>query len=292
MGEILINSPVLELVNVSYKYPDGTLALNNVTLIIEKGKKIAVLGGNGAGKSTMFLVLNGVYKPVSGKILFKNNEVRYKQNELRELRKNVGIVFQDPDSQIFSASVYEEISFGPMNLELPADEIKKRVEEAMNHLNISKLKDKPTHLLSYGEKKRVSIADIMVMEPEVIIFDEPTSCLDPKQTIQIMDLFNDMNRKGKTVILSTHDVETAYSWADYIIVMKDGKVLQTGTPVEIFSDNDLLDKSSLEKPLILDIYEKLKDANFLLESENIPKNKDELFNLLKSNIQFKIEKAI
>ena len=181
MAQIMNQRIILELNNISFKYPDNTLAINNLSLRIKNNNKIAVLGENGSGKSTLFLILNGILKPFRGDFIFENKKLTYSKKELLELRKKVGIVFQDPDSQIFSASVFEEISFGPMNLGLPKNEIKSKVENAMKVLNITHLRDKPTHLLSYGEKKRVTIADILAMEPEIFIFDEPTSSLDPKE---------------------------------------------------------------------------------------------------------------
>lgn len=281
MGETMNQNTIIELKDVSYKYPDGTLALNNLSLKIEKGEKIAILGENGAGKSTMFLILNGVYKALSGKILFKNKEISYNPNDLLKLRKNIGIVFQDPETQIFSASVYEEISFGLMNLGIHKEEIKKRIDKILNLLDINHLKNKPTHLLSYGEKKRISIADILVMEPEIILFDEPTSCLDPKKTNEFIYILNEISKTGKTVLLSTHDVEFAYSFADYIVVMKNGEILKSGNPLEIFQDIELLKISNLEKPLILQIYEKLKELNIISEQDIIPRNKKDLFKHIK-----------
>jgi ABC transporter. len=144
---------ILEAIDVSFEYSDGTEALVGVNMLIEKGKKIAVLGPNGAGKTTLFLHFNGILKPKSGKILYKGEEINYSHSELVKLRKNVGIVFQNPDIQLFSASVYQEISFGPMNLGYPENIVKEKVENAMKKAKIMDLKDKPTHFLSYGQKK-------------------------------------------------------------------------------------------------------------------------------------------
>jgi len=169
-----------------------------------------------------------------------------------------------------------------MNLELPETEIRARVENVIDYLEIGHLRDKPVHLLSYGEKKRVSIADIVVMEPEVLIFDEPTSSLDPKQSEHIITLLDNINRNGKTVILSTHDVNLAYSWADEIIVMKDGEILKTGTPIEIFSDDELLKTASLKKPFVLETYSELVKSGILTENIAVPLNEKELYRLIKN----------
>ncbi|KGN03306.1 cobalt ABC transporter ATPase [Clostridium novyi A str. 4570] len=271
---------ILETKNLSFKYEDGTNALNNINLKIEKGKKIAFLGVNGAGKSTLFLNFNGILKPSSGEVLYKGEKIKYTHSYLNELRKNIGIVFQDPDNQLFSANVYQEVSFGAMNLDLDETEVRKRVDEGLKSVNMYEYKDKAVHFLSYGQKKRVSIADILVMEPEIIIFDEPTSSLDPKHAKQIVEIFNEINEAGITVILSTHDVEIAYSWADYIIVMKDGKVVKSGEPVEIFKDDDFIKDVYLDKPIVLEVYEKLVEKAYIESQDNIPRDKDELIKIL------------
>jgi len=273
---------ILELKDVSYTYPDGTKALKKVSLKIKKGGKIAVLGPNGAGKSTLFLNLNGVFKPTSGKIFFEGKEVSHNHSALKELRKKVGIVFQDPDTQLFSASVLQEVSFGPLNLKLPEDIVQKRVENALCSLDIFHLKDRPTHFLSYGQKKKVSIADIIACEPQVIIFDEPTAYLDPKHSLEMIKLMEEMSQKGTTVILSTHDVDLAYSWADYVFVMKEGKIIKEGTPLEIFSDEKLLGEADLVQPLVLLLYKELLQSAILDEKAKIPQNKEELVGMIRT----------
>lgn len=271
---------ILEAIDVSFEYSDGTEALVGVNMLIEKGKKIAVLGPNGAGKTTLFLHFNGILKPKSGKILYKGEEINYSHSELVKLRKNVGIVFQNPDIQLFSASVYQEISFGPMNLGYPENIVKEKVENAMKKAKIMDLKDKPTHFLSYGQKKSVSIADIIVMEPEVIILDEPTVYLDPKHVQEIMVFFDRLVEEGKTIILSTHDVDFAYSWADYIYVMKNGKVVAKGEPTVVFTNAKELDWNDLRKPMLLEIYEILKEKG-IINGSSIPKNIEELKKCIK-----------
>jgi len=266
---------ILETQNLNYQYPDGTPALKGISVKIEKGKKVALLGLNGAGKTTLFLHFNGILKASQGKVLFKGAEIKHNHKFLLDLRKKVGIVFQDPDSQLFAATVWQDISFGPLNLNLPEEVVEKRVLQALDSTGITYLKDKPTHFLSYGQKKSVSIADVLAMEPEVIIFDEPTAWLDPKHTAEIMQTFDRINEQGTTIILSTHDIDLAYAWADHIIVMGDGNILGEGLPQEILSDEDFLIKSGLVKPIILEIYEKIKSIG-LIEKGKIPKNRDEL----------------
>ncbi|MFL0268647.1 energy-coupling factor ABC transporter ATP-binding protein [Candidatus Clostridium radicumherbarum] len=271
---------IIETKDLSFQYPDGTQALNNINLKIEKGKKVSFIGVNGSGKSTLFLNLNGVLRPSKGSLVYKGNIVEYNQKSLLELRKKVGIVFQDPENQLFSASVYQEVSFGAMNLKLNNTDVKTRVDEALKNVGMYDYKEKAVHFLSYGQKKRVSIADILVMKPEVIVFDEPTSSLDPLHAKQIVSIFDELNEKGITVILSTHDVELAYSWSDYIIVMKDGEIYKEGTPYEIFSNDYLIDECYLQKPLILDMFETLCNCKKISADGKVPRNKEELFSLL------------
>lgn len=269
---------ILEARDVEYKYPDGTKALNKLTLTVPEGKKIALLGSNGAGKSTLFLHFNGILRPSRGNIFFSGRPLRYDHSALMELRKNVGIVFQDPDTQLFSASVIQEISFGPLNMGLPEREVLERVNRAMEYTETTHLKSKPTHFLSYGQKKRVSIGDILAMDPRVIIFDEPTACLDPRLSSQMMELFDRLSGSGKTVILSTHDVDAAFSWADYIYVMKDGAVAGEGSPEEVFRDEGLLAGTDLEKPWLVEIYEELQKKGWLDHGAPVPRTRQELFN--------------
>lgn len=271
---------ILEAEHLNYSYPDGTRALQDLSVRIPKGKKTVVLGSNGAGKSTLFLHFNGILKPDSGTVRFAGKDVGYSRKPLLELRKNVGIVFQDPDSQLFSASVFQEISFGPLNLGLPDHAVRDRVEQAMDATGLKELRDKPTHMLSYGQKKRVTIADILAMEPQVLICDEPTAWLDPKHAAQTIRLFNQIVQNGTTVILSTHDVDLAYSWADHVIVVSEGKVIGEGTSAEVFLDDILIRKADLARPWLVEMYELLIKKGCLAQKTPLPRNKEELFNLM------------
>ncbi len=271
---------ILETEELEYSYPDGTKALSGASLKIGRGQKVALLGANGAGKSTLFLHFNGILKPSKGKVYFNGKPISYTKDGLMELRQKVGIVFQDPDTQLFSASVLQEISFGPMNLGLDKQDVRARVEKAMADTGITSLKDKPTHFLSYGQKKRVSIADILAMEPELIICDEPSAWLDPKHTRQIETLFKEISEKGTTVVISTHDVELAYSWADYVFVLNEGTVIGHGEPERVFADDLLLKKASLTKPWIVDITNALMLNGSLEIGVKAPKTKKELIRLL------------
>lgn len=275
----IVKDYIIELNNLTFKYSDGTKAINNLNLKIERGKKISFLGINGAGKSTLFLHLNGILKPTKGEIIFNKVPLKYSHKELKKIRQKVGIVFQDPDTQLFSANVYQEVSFGAMNLNLEKAEVKRRVDKALEDTNVFDFKDKPTHFLSYGQKKRVSIADILVMEPEVVILDEPTSSLDPKHSAMIEELLNDINKTGTTLLLSTHDIDFAYSWSDYIFILKNGELVGEGTPEEVFENDHWIEAGAIEKPLVFEVYKSLK-AKGLINDDIIPRNKKQLLKLI------------
>ena len=242
---------VLEGKDIHYKYSDGNEALKGVTLKIQKGETVAILGGNGAGKSTLFQCFNGILRTTSGEILLSNKHIQYTAVGLKELRKSVGLVFQDSDSQLFSASVYQDISFGAVNLKLPVDEVHRRVDRALDRTGITHLKDRPTHSLSFGEKKRVAIAGILVMEPEVIVLDEPTAGLDPKGVSEIMELLKETQVElGISIVLSTHDIDIVGLHCDYVYVLEKGKMLLEGTPQEVFSKAEVLRGANLRLPRI------------------------------------------
>ena len=267
--------PIIELRDLAYRYPDGSEALRAVSLEIERGERVAVLGNNGAGKSTLFLLLNGIYRAKSGVYLFDGQEVTYSKLALYELRSRVGVVFQEPDNQLFAPSVYEELSFGPLNLNLSVEEVKCRICEVMLMVDIEAIKNKPPQLLSYGQKKRVAIASVLTMKPEVLVLDEPLSGLDPAHSLALVKLFDDLHMAGTTVVLSTHDVDFALSWADKIVLMNNGVVEIVGYPDAVFSNRKLLQRCGLQMPTVLKLYETIAHKCV----GKTPKNIDEL-NLL------------
>lgn len=270
---------ILETKDLEYTYGDGTHALKGVNLKIEKGKKIVVVGVNGSGKSTLFLNLNGVLRATKGEIYFKGEKLEYNKKALMKIREKIGIVFQNPETMLFSSNVFQEVSFGAINLGLDEKIVRSRVEQALKDVHMEDYAEKSIHFLSYGQKKRVSIADIIVMKPELIIFDEPTSSLDPKHSKQVIDIFDSLSKNDITIIVSTHDINFAYSWADYVIVMKDGLIRKEGRPEEVFSDTALMEECYLEKPYILEFFEQLKDKK-AIKGEKIPKTKEELYMMI------------
>lgn len=242
---------IVEIKNLYFGYEATKPILKNVNMTIQKGSLTTILGCNGAGKSTLFLNLNGVLKKDSGEIIINNQTLEYSKNSLLNMRKNVGIVFQDPDDQLFSADVYRDISFGPLNLGFSQEETKVRVESAMKRTGVAHLRERPTHALSYGQKKRVAIAGVLAMEPQVIILDEPTAGLDPQGVEEIMTLLSDLKSdKGITILLATHDIDLVPVYSDYVYIMKDGEVTAEGSPREIFQNKELIAQNNLRLPIL------------------------------------------
>ncbi|WP_240338321.1 energy-coupling factor ABC transporter ATP-binding protein [Peribacillus alkalitolerans] len=275
-----MSEPIVTFEQVSYQYADGTMALNEINFTIEKGKKIALIGNNGAGKSTLFLLLNGILRPTSGHIFYNGKKLTYKQKEIQQLRQQVGIVFQNPETQLFSSSVYDDIKFGPKNLNLPTEEIERRVNEVLTLTETESLKDKPPHFLSIGQKKRVAIAGIVAMNPELMVLDEPTAGLDPYYSIRMMDILKDIHHRNRTILLSTHNVDLAYEWADEVIILNNGHLLAQGTAVEVFNKKEILEKSHLQTPWIMEVFERLQRTN--VSNKKYPRSKAELFEIMES----------
>lgn len=270
--------PLLKIRDISFSYGDGAPVLDRINTDIYPGECIAVIGSNGAGKSTFFLCMNGVLQPDSGTIEL-NGEKIHKKN-IRELRKKVGIVFQDADSQIIASTVSAEVSFGPLNLRLPKEEVKKRTRQALEYMNLQGFEERPPHELSGGEKKRVTIADIIAMEPDMIIFDEPTTALDPANQQMLEDVLARISSQGKTLLISTHDVDFAWRFAKRILVFSEGKMIADGMPADIFSRDDILDKAHLRKPLLFSVYEILVKKGLLKAGSSYPNDIASLTDLL------------
>lgn len=265
--------PILELKDISYQYSDHTVALKNVSLKIERGRKIALLGNNGAGKSTLLLHLNAILIPSTGHMLFRGKRITYKRIEKQKLRQHVGIVFQNPDSQLFASSVYEDIKYGPRNMGWTPEKVKEAVDAAMALTETDSLKEKPPHFLSLGQKKRVAIAGVLAMNPELLILDEPTAGLDPYYTKKIMNILNTIQNENRTIIISTHDVNLAFEWADEVWIMNDGQIISSGCPTIVFQDEAILHKSHLEKPWIMDVFETIKGQ---MKEVSYPRSRIEL----------------
>lgn len=225
-----MNSPILALQNVTLTYPGAVTALKNLSVTFPRGCKTAVMGRNGSGKTSLFALLNGLQRPQKGEIFFRGTPLRYDRASLLQLRQAVGMVFQDPDHQLFSASLYEDLSFGPMNLGLPDAEVRSRVERSLALLGLTELRERPVHDLSFGQKKRACIAGILAMEPEVIVLDEPFAGLDAVMSYELITTLDDLRNHGVTLIIATHDVNFVQGWADELIVLREGELLRQGEP--------------------------------------------------------------
>jgi len=243
----------IRLSGISYEYEDGILALENVDMEITEGQCVVILGPNGAGKSTLLKVMAGLLPPTKGKVSISGKDVPEKSTNLQ-----VGIVFQDPDDQIFMPRVWDDIAFGPINLGLEKAEVEKRVEKAMRISGIEGFADRVPHHLSYGEKKRVAMAGILAMEPKILLLDEPTANLDPESRSGIMKFIKGL---GRTVVLATHDIEAAAAMADRIFVL-DGKILAQGDTREILANRPLLEGAGLEMPVIARLFSELKEMGY------------------------------
>lgn len=259
---------IIELNNVSYTYPNGDTALNGINLEIPIGKKIALLGGNGAGKSTLMLLLNGILKPTKGDLSFKNVAYSYRKKGLRELRSKIGLLFPEPDYQLIAPTVYEEISFGLLNKFKDVEIVRAKAEKVIIDFSLEAIINKSPHQLSTGQKKRVCLAAVLAMEPELVVCDEPASNLDPMYSKLIFNYLDALHKKGKTILISTHDVNKAYSWADYVIIMDKGEILEKGVPEDIFEDQNLLNKANLEQPFLIDFLNNF-GADFNVTSKTI-----------------------
>ncbi|WEZ85924.1 ATP-binding cassette domain-containing protein (plasmid) [Rhizobium sp. 32-5/1] len=267
---------ILEARDVTFSYEDGMIALDQASLVVRRQEKLAILGANGAGKSTLLSTLNGSFKPSSGNILLHGKPVSYNRKGLTELRSQVGLVLQDPDDQLFAASVFEDVSFGPLNLDLSKSEARVRVAQALDAMGIEALSHRPTHLLSFGQRKRVAIAGVLAMSPSVLLLDEPTAGLDPKGVEDLTQTLHDLAARGVAVVVATHDMDMAYAWADRIAVFEAGRILIEGTPDEVFGAEDFCERSSLRLPVIYRLSRELQRRGLISPGEGMPRGLNDL----------------
>ena len=255
---------ILEARDIRYRYPRGMEAICGISFHIRRKEKIALVGPNGAGKSTLLTMFNGMIRPDSGILLFDNEPIRYDTVSLRMLRKRVGFVLQNPDRQIIAPTVYQDVAFGPTNLGYRENEVKEAVSRALRQVGLEGFGRRPPHQLSGGEKKRVAIAGVLAMDPDVLVFDEPTSGLDPSGSEDIMELLDELNHDGKTIIISTHDVELAYPWADRAILMTGGSILHEDVPEVAFGNLSSVRTAHLSLPILLELHMELQKRGFPL----------------------------
>jgi len=244
-------APILELVDVTYRYGNGRAALDGVSFAIGEGRKTAIVGANGAGKSTAIFHMNGLYRATSGEVRFKGIPLDAARRE--RMTDHVGVVFQDPDDQIVSLTVREDVAFGLAQRRLPREEIERRTGAYLELLGIGRLIDANPNDLSYGQRKTVAIAGVLALETEVVVFDEPMAFLDPTGKKELQRIMNRLAASGKTVIVTTHDMQLVAEWADDVVVMKDGRCLGAMSPNELFANRELLRETKLELPPIAEL---------------------------------------
>ncbi len=259
----------IEFTNIdeSGKEVPGKVALDGISLDIEKGSFVAVVGMNGSGKSTLAKCFNGLLAPTEGRVIVGGFDTA-EDEHIWDVRSRVGMVFQNPDNQIVSSIVEDDVAFGPENLGVEPKEIRRRVDDALKRVGMYELKDKGAHMLSGGQKQRIAIAGAIAMRPECIVFDEPTAMLDPKGRASVMSIIKELNAEGITCILITHFMSEAEQ-ADRIIVLKKGKVLCDRTPAELFSDREMIERAGLEMPTAIEIRDKANLPESIKTAEDI-----------------------
>ncbi|MCW6052017.1 energy-coupling factor ABC transporter ATP-binding protein [Lyngbya sp. CCAP 1446/10] len=254
-----MSQSILEFDRTSYSYPCGSrVAIQDLSLKIPAGKRCGLIGQNGCGKTTLFLLANGLYQPQHGMISWEGEPFRYDRKYLTQLRQQIGLVFQNPEHQLVASTVEEDISYGLYNLGLPESDIAEKVEKAIEQFNLSELAREPIHNLSLGQKKRVSIADIMILKPKLLLLDEPTAYLDPRHTKQLIGLLQQIHAAGTTILLASHDLDFIYRWADWVFVMDRGKLILEGTPETVFAQRDVLEQLQLGVPLAIELIDQIK----------------------------------
>lgn len=254
---------IITIENLTFEYMRGeesqpVRAISNLNLEIERGSFTAIIGKNGSGKSTLAKNLNGLLLPTEGVIYVDGYDTR-DDSSIWNVRQTAGMVFQNPDNQLVSAIVEDDVAFGPENLGIDPAEIRRRVDKALEDVNMGQFKKKAPHLLSGGQKQRIAIAGVVAMKPKCIIFDEPTAMLDPKGRAEIMSIIDELHAEGITVILITHFMDEAVR-ADRVIIMHEGKILLDGTPQQVFEQEELIRSVNLDVPLMVEMGAKLRRA--------------------------------
>ena len=261
---------IIQINNLSFNYTkdqeESLYALKNINLEIERGSFTAILGKNGSGKSTLAKNLNGLLLPSEG-VIYVNGYDTADDEHIWDVRQSAGMVFQNPDNQLVSAIVEDDVAFGPENLGIAPEEIRIRVDKALNDVNMGAFRGKPPHLLSGGQKQRIAIAGVVAMKPKCIIFDEPTAMLDPKGRNEIMNIIKELHEEGITVVLITHFMEEAVR-ADRVIVMHEGEVFLDGTPAEVFAQKEKVLSVNLDIPLAVELAMELRKKGIVIP-ENI-----------------------
>ncbi|MFK3739069.1 energy-coupling factor ABC transporter ATP-binding protein [Massilia sp. TN1-12] len=276
-------TPLLALESVDHVYPDGSTGLRDCSLALGRGRRHALLGANGAGKTTVLQHLNGLLRPSAGLLRWDGTPFDYGRAGLAELRRRVGLVFQNPDRQLFSARVEEDVSFGPLNLGLDAATVRARVAAALDAVGLRDHAQRAVHHLSFGQKKRVCIAGVLAMAPDVLLLDEPMAGLDAPMQLELASLLDRLAAQGVTVLLSTHDVDFAYRWADDIHVMAEGRCIASGPARDMAARADVLAAAGQRMPQALALHAALV-ARGVLPAGPAPRSVDALLDHLSGEL--------
>ncbi|EMF57966.1 cbiO protein [Streptomyces bottropensis ATCC 25435] len=266
---------LVALRGASFAYEDGPTVLSELDFDVREGRALALLGRNGSGKTTLMRLLSGGLRPRTGELAVGGRPVTYDRKGLTRLRTTVQLVVQDPDDQLFAASVAQDVSFGPLNLGLPDAQVRVRVDEALGALGIAALADRPTHLLSYGQRKRTAIAGAVAMRPRVLILDEPTAGLDPDGQERLLATLDDLRRSGTTVVMATHDVDLALRWADDAALLTPSGA-RTGPVATMLARTDLLQQAGLRLPWGVAVAQLLREQGLLADEAARPRTPEEL----------------
>lgn len=259
--------PIIKTEDVYFTYPDGTKALEGINFSANAGEFVGLLGANGSGKTTLLRILNGLLKPTQGNVYLADESL--KSIDRNKLFTKACTVFQDPDDQLFSPTVSEDIAFGPTNMGLSKEEVKRRVCNALALVEMSDFGEKAIHNLSYGQKKRICLAGVLAMGPEIIFLDEPTASLDPMGASTIMHLLKRLNREGATMVMATHSVDLVPLFLDRVVIVSKGKIIREGLPEKVFSDPEMIRTAKLRLPQVGHLFEILKKKD-KFEVNNLP----------------------
>ena len=266
---------LLETCALGHIYADGSTALVDCSLHIRRGSRNALLCVNGSGKTTLLQHLNGLLRPTSGRISFEGQPLDYGRTALNALRCRVGLVFQNPDHQLFSSNVYEDVSFGPLNLGLDASTVRQRVAAALAAVGMSELADKPVHHLSFGQKKRVCIAGVLAMQPDLLLLDEPMAGLDTPMQADLLAVLDRLSAGGITILLATHDVDFAYCWADHLHLLAAGRCIASFAAGDLPEHAPALAVAGQKLPAVIDLHRALL-ARGLVAAQPVPRSLDAL----------------
>ena len=270
---------MIEVENVSFTYPSGVEALREISITIGDGEFVAIMGENGAGKTTLIKQLNGILKPEKGNVYIDG--VNTKEASVAELSRNVGLVFQNPDHQLFSETVEEEIAFGLRNFGFPEEEISKQVDWALNLLDLARYKKTSPFLLSGGERKRVALATVLAWNPKIIVIDEPTIGQDYTQKEKLRRFFNELNTQGRTVIIVTHDVEFVADCSPRVVLMYQGQIISEGRAKTILTSQEVASKASILLPQISELFHQLGDLGLPRDVIDVSEAKELIEDLVK-----------